>query len=411
MKILYLGTVCAMGQYEILLKKCKSKPTVASVVFESALIDGFEKNNADVEILSYPMIPVFPNSHSLYFGGHTEKLYGYPCRWLRTINLPFFKQWFRRVDACQEIKTWAKKNKGEGVILSYSIPPFLVKDILRYGKKYDLKTVAIVPDLLENMYINHKGSFLADALKQQYLDKALKLQGEYDGYVYLSEAMRDIVSKEKPYIVMEGILDTNGVIKEDTLRSDKRGIMYAGRLHEKYGVLNLVEAFEHLADEDVELWLFGEGTASDEIQQRAKKDPRIKYFGRVTREEVLEYERKATLLVNPRSVKENFTKYSFPSKTIEYMASGTPLLTTRLEGIPEEYFNYVFGIEDNDVAFLKDALIKILSLSDGELASKGKLAQQFVLKHKNAKTQTERIINFLKKLSGENHGDIIKEKI
>lgn len=398
MKILYLGTVCDFEEYEKILKKCKSKPSVASVVFETALIRGMAENNADIQILSYPMIPAFPKCVSVFFGGNTETISGYPCRWLRTVNLPFIKQWVRRWDACRAIKSWAKENMGDGVILSYSVPPFLVKDILRYGKKYKLKTAAIIPDLLENMYINHKSSFPVNAVKQLYLNKALKLQGKYDGYIYLTEAMREKISLDKPYVVMEGILDSAGVMQDDIMCSSPRGIMYAGRMHEKYGVLNLVEAFEQIEDPNIELWLFGEGTAVEAIQEKAKKDSRIRYFGRVTRDEVLEYERKAALLVNPRSTKEGFTKYSFPSKTIEYMASGTPLLTTRLEGISKEYFDFVFSVEDNDVALMKNELQRILCLSDEELASKGEIARRFVSENKNAKSQAGRIIDFLKNL-------------
>lgn len=412
LNILYLGTVCDLVKYENVLKGCKRKPSVATVVFESALIKGFADNQSDLNILSYPMIPIFPKSRSLYFGGDTEMINGYRCYWLKTVNLPIIKQWTRRISACRAIKKWAKDNVGNGVILSYSIPPFLVKDILRYGKRYGLKTVAIIPDLLKNMYINHKSFFLINTAYHLYLDKAMKLQGEYDGYIYLTEAMHKEVAESKPYIVMEGILDATDIAPQNRdLDFAQRVIMYAGQIHEKYGVLNLVNAFEQITDSNMELWLFGEGTAVDEILDRAKKDHRIKYYGRVTREEVLLYEKKATLLVNPRSTKESFTKYSFPSKTIEYMASGTPLLTTRLEGIPEDYFNYVFSIEDNDVSQLKEALQDILHLSDEQLATKGKNAQQFVLGSKSAKSQVDRILNFLENLSGVNHEIISKEKI
>ena len=154
-------------------------------------------------------------------------------------------------------------------------------------------------------------------------------------------------------------------------------------------------------NDNIELWLFGDGSAVNEIISNSQKDHRIKYFGSVTRQEVLMYEKQAILLVNPRSTKEQFTKYSFPSKTIEYMASGTPLLTTRLEGIPSEYFDHSFSIEDNTVCQIKDALVSILNLSDEELKQKGKIAQQFVRENKNAKAQSERIVTFLRKLVGE----------
>ena len=402
MKILYLGTLCSPEKYETLLSGCKVKPSVASVVFERALMSGFAENNSSVDVLSYPMVPTFPQSQLLHFGGDDEIIEGYKCHFLRTINLPILKQLTRRISACRSIKKWAKKNAGKGVILTYSIPPFLAKDLLYYSKKYNLKIVAIIPDLIKNMYINHKRSFVISTLRELYLKKALAIQGEYDGYVYLTEEMRDEISDKKPYIVMEGILDKHNEIEQWVpSESTKRAIMYAGRIHEKFGVLNLVKAFSQIENDNIELWLFGDGSAVNEIISNSQKDHRIKYFGSVTRQEVLMYEKQAILLVNPRSTKEQFTKYSFPSKTIEYMASGTPLLTTRLEGIPSEYFDYSFSIEDNAVCQIKDALVSILNLSDEELKQKGKIAQQFVRENKNAKAQSERIVTFLRKMVGE----------
>jgi glycosyltransferase involved in cell wall biosynthesis len=109
-------------------------------------------------------------------------------------------------------------------------------------------------------------------------------------------------------------------------------------------------------------------------------------------------ERQATLLVNPRSTKEEFTKYSFPSKTIEYMLSGTPVLTTRLQGIPEEYFKYVFSAEDNDVSLLTDAINNALSHTDAELAQMGLGAREYIVKNKNSVAQAKRILEFIKEV-------------
>lgn len=87
---------------------------------------------------------------------------------------------------------------------------------------------------------------------------------------------------------------------------------------------------------------FGDGTAAEQVKARAAGNPRIRYFGVVPHSQILAYERRASLLVNLRPTQETYTEYSFPSKTIEYMLSGTPLLTTRLKGIPDAYFDYVF---------------------------------------------------------------------
>ena len=50
------------------------------------------------------------------------------------------------------------------------------------------------------------------------------------------------------------------------------------------------------------------------------------------------------------------SKYFFPSKMMDYLASGTPTISTKLKGIPEEYFNYCFTIENGDPKTLKNKI-------------------------------------------------------
>ena len=401
MKILYFGTVCDLKAYDRLLGGCRVRPSVAPIVFETALLEGLKENGADVEILSYPMIPAFPAGRLLYFGGQRETLpCGYVCRWLRSVNLPVIKQMTRRLDARRTLKRWLKENTGNGVIVTYSIPPFLVGDILKYAGRYGVKTAAIIPDLLRDMYINEDRRSPVTKLKQLYLAPALRLQGEYDGYIYLTEGMREAVAPGKPYIVMEGMAGASACQASGACgKAPVRAIMYAGMLHEKYGVLNLLDAFEALEEENTELWMFGSGTAVPEIRRRAAQNHRIRYFGTVSRDEILAFERKATLLVNPRDPHEAFTRYSFPSKTIEYMLSGTPLVTTRLEGIPNEYFDYVFDAPGNRAEDLRRSLQAALAYSADELNAFGARAQRFIAENKSACRQAERILDFLKEVT------------
>ena len=105
----------------------------------------------------------------------------------------------------------------------------------------------------------------------------------------------------------------------------------------------------------------------------------------------------ATLLVNPRPTHEEFVKYSFPSKTMEYMASGTPVLTTKLPGMPKEYYEYVDFIHSETPDGVAQALKQVLSLTDETLFEKGCRAREFVLKHKNNVVQARKILKMLEK--------------
>lgn len=404
MKILYFGTVCDLHAYNEKLNQCKEKPSIAPIVFESALLEGLYQNNADVEIHSFPMIPAFPKSRFLFFGGHTERLScQYNCRWLRTLNVPVLKQISRRLDARKIMKKWMRDNREHGMVMTYSVPPFLASDVIKYAKRYHVKTVAIIPDLLKDMYINDKSNFLVSGMKRIYLSSALRVQGMYDGYIYLTEEMRSVVAPDKPYTVMEGIASDSDIRNALSVeKATRRSVMYAGMLHEKYGILRLLDAFDLADIPDVDLWLFGDGTAAEQVRRRAESNPKIKYFGTRPRSEILQYERQATLLLNPRDPADEFTKYSFPSKTIEYMLSGTPLLTTELKGIPSEYFEHVFTARNNDAQTLALAMRYALSRSDEELRRMGEEAIRFIEKEKNAAKQAAKIMRFLQEVNDEN---------
>ena len=103
-----------------------------------------------------------------------------------------------------------------------------------------------------------------------------------------------------------------------------------------------------------QLWICGNGDAKDVVEELAKKDSRIKYYGLIPRDEVLKLQQEADLLINPRFSTDEYTLYSFPSKTIEYMLSSTPVLMHRLPGIPDEYEPYIFyGEDESDEGFAK----------------------------------------------------------
>ena len=48
------------------------------------------------------------------------------------------------------------------------------------------------------------------------------------------------------------------------------------------------------------------------------------------------------------------------------MSSGTPVLTTKLSGIPEDYFNYIYSISENGKEGIKEALKYVLEKEEIE---------------------------------------------
>ena len=80
---------------------------------------------------------------------------------------------------------------------------------------------------------------------------------------------------------------------------------------------------------------------------------------------------------------------------MEYMGSGTPLLTTRLAGIPEEYFDYIYITEEETEAGLSRKLKEILNKPLEELHEKGLRAKEFAMNNKNNVIQAKKITDML----------------
>lgn len=393
MKLLYFGTVCNREAFEQRQKKSRQKASAAPLNFESALLEGFAAHGADMTVYSFPMVASFPNSSLFSWGARKEKIAGgYECSWLPAINLKGLKQLSQRICVRKALKMIRKKQAD--AVLIYSVYAPVAGPVLRACKKYHVPCYCILADLPRDMYENRKMSRGKKFLSRFYTKGAVKLQGAFDGYVYLTEAMAQVIAPDKPYIVAEGIADSM-LLAFPQPRQKKKAVMYAGALNEKYGIATLAEAFFSLDLPDWELWVFGEGDLSERFSRWAKKENRLRFFGRVDRAEVLSREAQASLLVNPRPTGDAYTQYSFPSKTIEYMLSGTPLLMTRLSGIPEEYFAYTFCAESGSLEELRQLLHSTLSLKSETLAEAGLRAREFILSRASSDAQAKRILEFI----------------
>ena len=108
-------------------------------------------------------------------------------------------------------------------------------------------------------------------------------------------------------------------------------------------------------------------------------------------------QKNATIIVNPRQNNEEFTKYSFPSKNMEYLSSGVPVIAYKLDGIPDEYDDYILYPEDNSSDGLYKKIKSVLDMSEEERQSVGEKARCFVVENKNKNRQAQRIFEFIEK--------------
>ena len=406
MKILYFGTICNEKRFVEICKKSLVKPSAAPQNFETLLINGFDGlPNVEIDANTFPPVPAFPKGYALFWGRKidnlTEKI---DARWIPALNIQIIKQICLFFFSFCFTLSWLVKNRREKrkTILLYSIYMPIAYGTVFLAKLAKCNIVVIVPDLPRFMFTYSRQKGIKSKLIPCFLYLTKFVESKFDGYILLTDYMNNLVNtKNKPYIIVEGIGDSDIYLNDGRPNfgdKAKKAIMYAGTLNEKFGIKKLVDAFDTIKEDSLELWLFGNGDMEKELEKASLKDSRIRYFGRKAKKEILEYEKKATILVNIRPTEDEYTKYSFPSKTIEYMVSGTPLLTTRLPGIPEEYFSYCYTIEDETKQGVSEAITRVLNLPNEELISMGKRARDFIINNKNSEIQAKKIYNYLEML-------------
>lgn len=278
-----------------------------------------------------------------------------------------------------------KTGKIEVVICDAINPLFsLAARIL--GKQFKIPTVAVVTDL---------PYYVANGKKTFFIRLTQYLMQRFDYYVLLTEAMNEKINRyKKPFIIMEGLCDYKK--RADTKHNNNKFIcVYTGSLSPNTGIENLVKAVSEMDEINFQLHIYGDGSLKNWLLEQTEECRNIKYFGLITNERALEIQAEANLLINPRPVNISYCEFSFPSKLMEYMASGTPVLSTKLPGIPEEYEPYMFWINDATPDGIKASLRNILELNEEVIAKKGLEAQTFVCNYKNKRYQCKRILNLI----------------
>jgi glycosyltransferase involved in cell wall biosynthesis len=264
--------------------------------------------------------------------------------------------------------------------------------------------VALIADTPHDCY-SYNG--IKGLLERLDFFQQTRVMKHFSGVICLTKQTWDDFAPGRPGLVVEGGINTNEVteplrevncaLEEELYHS--RVCMYTGDLSNLNGIPKLLKGFALVADPDVRLWLLGKGECENVVMDAAAHDQRISFLGFLPNDEARALQRRATVLINPRPSQQEITKYTFPSKLLEYMQSGTPVLTTRLPGIPAEYYQYVFSIETETIEGIAEALRRTLSIPKDEMKKRGESAREFVVRDKSWQAQARRIAHFLHSLA------------
>jgi glycosyltransferase involved in cell wall biosynthesis len=323
------------------------------------------------------------------------------------LNLPIIKHFSRAWGVRQAVRKWVRETPGDKVLIAYSLH-FEFMRVLASARSADRRVVrcVIVPDLPEYMNTSNRTTLRYRILKSIEIWSIHRDLKFVDAFVLVTEQMSELLPSSAPYVVLEGIAASRHPLAPRPASVSPKTILYAGTLNARYGIVDLVRAFQMLDDPTLNLTICGGGDSEEFVRDAAAVDRRIKFLGRVPHDEAVKLQAAATILVNPRTNDEEFAKYSFPSKILEYMSVGRPVVAYELDGMPKEYGDYVFYVPTAGTSVLAETIASVCEMSADDLDEIGARAKRFVDETKNPRVQVGRVLAMLESVRQMTDPDI-----
>jgi glycosyltransferase involved in cell wall biosynthesis len=395
----FVGGLFTAARLPMIVSHSRGPVQHAADGLQKAMLAGLATTAAgrDLIALNLPFIGSWPGGYSRawYRAATGEIEAGVPVIERSFLNVRFLRAFWRLAATLAGLVK--SRTEPPRVIIVYSANTPFVAAAWLYKLAFPQTRICLVlPDLLE---------FMAEGSWRYRLLKAIEggifdlLRRRVDYFVLLSRHMAERLHlAEGRYVVVEGMVTSvaaPNLALPPVMTPGPRSFLYTGTLARRYGLGDLLDAFARLPDADLELWICGDGDGRADVEAAALKDRRIHYVGQVTRDLAVAMQRRAGVLVNPRRPEGAYTRYSFPSKTIEYLAAGRPVIMHALAGVPADYHPHLIIPQTPDVEGLALAMGRTIALPAEDLRAIGARGRDFVTTRKSPHVQCSRIVELI----------------
>ena len=369
----------------------------AGQMFQKGLVDGLAAAGLPPDtVFSIEPVASFPRSGRLWIaGGRFAVGTGVPVKLLPFVNVHPLKWLTAGLTTFVALARWSWRNRHRPrilVLVNLTMPPGLF--VLLAARLTGARVLVSVLDVFR------PGGLVPDTLYRR-VDFTLQrwLLPKFDGWMVVSQAIADDLVPGRPVCRIEGGIVPGQFAEAPPSRSGDSvfRIVLAGGLEPYNGVDLLLRSLPQLPD-DAEIVLAGTGTLIDAVRAAAARDRRVVYRGFLNFEDVLELYQSADLLLNLRVTRALDTRYFFPSKLMEYLASGVPVLSTCTGHVEEEYGEVTYLLREETPEALADAVRTIRRVPPAERRALGLRAREYMLPGKTWPKQGEKLIAYIREV-------------
>ena len=310
--------------------ECRVKDiSAAGNRFQNNVIKNLKALGHEVIVVSYVSIPI-P-------AAFLEKLQDTPNRKYIVRESQGWKQTCAAVKRCR--RTVEKLIETADCVICYNI--FYSYYFLPWiARKYSKKSLLILADYSGPESFKNVGRKIYACLQARMLQS-------FDTVIGLSANTEKRLKKGQKFILMEGGIDQefyDSFTFQEKTNEKPVVFMYSGLLSRVTGVDLLLKAMKENEDPDIRLVITGKGNLEQQVRDAERKDSRIQYKGHLSYEEYIGELQKADVLVNPRNMALPENQNNFPSKILEYLATGKRIVSTKFVGW-EKFHDHIKFLE------------------------------------------------------------------
>ncbi|WP_324014915.1 glycosyltransferase [Microbacterium sp. JZ37] len=188
-------------------------------------------------------------------------------------------------------------------------------------------------------------------------------------------------------------LYTGTPIPEDRSTRKEWDIVFVGRLVEKKGIDDLLEALAIIDSPGIRVAIVGDGPLKSMLVERARTlSAQIRFLGMIRPQAVLETIAASRVLAAPSKTTRDGDIEGLPTVIIEALALGVPVVATRHSGIPEAVVDGVNGrlVDERDVVALASAISALVD-DEAEAARCGARARETAISAFDIQRQTAQL--------------------
>jgi glycosyltransferase involved in cell wall biosynthesis len=352
--------------------------SLAANRWQRGLLAALEGEGMSVFVAAAVPARVFPKGPARMTGGEISVASSVNGRAVSYWNIPGLREKSAGRQIVRAVERWGRPGGRIDAVLSYNLAPRNVLAARELRKREGIPWIAVVAD------------------RSPGEESLLRSRDKPDGCIFLSW-WRYVSSDFGHKIHLDGGVDPEELAAaRDCWRARPDPIvMYSGSGSRFGGLSALLDAFQRVSLAGAKLWVTGDKPPGNGGRSDADAE-RVVHLGRLPRVALLERWRQASVFVDPRPASLSESRDNFPSKILDYLMTGLPVLSTMTAGLSPEYADLLRPLEGADPDEWAKAVTKALLLDERTRRRSAERAWAFLTNGRTWPVQARRLARWLR---------------